>query len=236
MLNPEGCGEAFLQVRPGTRTTRLLGAMIEEAAHRLARPGPDGRRLRIWAPASDEQLADALAEHGHVMTGTPEDLRCASLDAPVPDAPPLRGYQVRSLEPGDFPARGLLSQRVFHPEPDGSSALTDAQYRVIQRGPLYRRDLDLVVVAPDGCLAGFATVWFDDLTRTGVFGPVGVDPDHRRRGLGRALLAEGMRRLLHYRARCALIGSYGPEAAGLYESVGLIPYERLDPWVLAPGR
>ncbi|MEZ4610388.1 MAG: hypothetical protein R2838_09120 [Caldilineaceae bacterium] len=37
-------------------------------------------------------------------------------------------------------------------------------YLDIQRCPLYRRDLDLVVVAPNGELTSFCGVWFDDTT------------------------------------------------------------------------
>jgi len=47
-----------------------------------------------------------------------------------------------------------------------------AWYRNIQNAPLYRRDLDLVAVAPDGAIAAFCTAWFDDVTRSGVFEPV----------------------------------------------------------------
>jgi GNAT superfamily N-acetyltransferase len=92
--------------------------------------------------------------------------------------------------------------------------MTRDEYRAIQRCPLYRRDLDLVAVAPDGSLAGFATTWFDDTTRTGFFEPVGVHPGHRRRGLGQALLAEGMRLLAWLGADLAYTASYGPEAGG----------------------
>ncbi len=49
---------------------------------------------------------------------------------------------------------------------------------------LYRRDLDIVAVAPGGEIAGFCTIWYDDVTRTG-YEPVGVVPEYHRRGLER---------------------------------------------------
>ncbi|MEZ4583763.1 MAG: hypothetical protein R3A10_19365 [Caldilineaceae bacterium] len=53
-------------------------------------------------------------------------------------------------------------------------------YLDIQRCPLYRRDLDLVVVAPNGELASFCGVWFDDTTRSAVIEPVGTYGPYQR--------------------------------------------------------
>lgn len=130
----------------------------------------------------------------------------------------------------DFPARGEISLRVFHPVPDGSIAMTHDEYRNIQRAPLYRRDLDLVAESPDGELAGFAGIWFDDVTRTAQVEPMGVDAAHRRRGVGRALLLEAMHRAARLGAEVAYVGSYSGPAHALYESVGLRTIERLVAW------
>jgi hypothetical protein len=60
----------------------------------------------------------------------------------------------------------------------------------IQTTLLYRRDLDLVAIAPDGVIAAFCTIWFDDVTRSAYFKPVATVPAHSRRGLGKAVLTE----------------------------------------------
>ena len=49
----------------------------------------------------------------------------------------------------------------------------------------YRHDLDQVVEAPDGALVAFALGWLDEVNRVGELEPVGTDPRHARRGLGR---------------------------------------------------
>ena len=54
------------------------------------------------------------------------------------------------------------------------------------------RTYRIVAVAPSGEFAAFCTVWFDDVTRTGAFEPVGTAPAHRRRGLGKAVMCEGV--------------------------------------------
>jgi GNAT superfamily N-acetyltransferase len=107
----------------------------------------------------------------------------------------VSGYTVRALgDQDELPARSWLSWKAFHPnEPDEKYEGWE-WYKNVQRIPLYRRDLDIVAVASGGELAAFCTVWFDDVTRTAVFEPVGTHPDHQKRGLGKAVMSEGLRR------------------------------------------
>jgi ribosomal protein S18 acetylase RimI-like enzyme len=247
----DGPGTAFFQVHPAAATSELFAEMLDVAEATCSVPAdppvaaeppvPGARsvlgeaasppRLQVWVPGWDERWAGLLRRRGYEQRGTPEDLRARRLDVDLPDAPLADGYRIRPLGGDeDFPARGDLSLVVFHPEPDGSTAMCAADYRNVQRCPLYRRDLDLVAEAPDGTLAAFTTTWFDDVTRTGFFEPVGTHPDHRRRGLGRALLVEGMRRLAWYGAEIAYTSSYGTSAGGLYESVGLAVTGQLVRW------
>jgi len=229
----DGPGTAFFQVHPTAASPELLAEMLDgaEATCTVPTKSPAPARLEVWVPGRDARWSDLLERRGYERRGTPEDLRARRIDGDLPDAPVADGYRIRPLGGDeDFPERGDLSLVVFHPVPDGSEAMSAADYRNVQRCPLYRRDLDLVAEAPDGSLAGFTTTWFDDVTRTGFFEPVGTHPDHRRRGLGRALLVEGMRRLAWYGAEIAYTSSYGPSAGGLYESVGLEATGRLVRW------
>jgi GNAT superfamily N-acetyltransferase len=150
----------------------------------------------------------------------------------VPDIALPPGYTVRALGgPEELPARSWLSWRAFHPdEPDGKYEGW-TWYRNVQRAPLYRQQLDLVAVAPDGELAAFTTAWFDDVTRHGCFEPVGVEPGHQRRGLGKAVMAEGLRRLAALGATEAHVSSYGEPAHTLYHSMGFVEYDLSVAWV-----
>jgi GNAT superfamily N-acetyltransferase len=130
----------------------------------------------------------------------------------------------------ELPARSFVSWRAFHPDEPDDKYEGWEWYRNVQRAPLYRRDLDLVAVAPGGDFASFCTIWFDDVTRTGVFEPVGTAPAHRRRGLGKALLYEGLRRLKRIGATMAYVGSYSAEAHALYASAGFTQYDLCEEW------
>lgn len=99
-------------------------------------------------------------------------------------------------------------------------------------GRWYRSELDLVVTAPDGSFAAYCIAWYDAANRIGVFEPVGCHPAHRRQGLTKVLLFEGMRRLAGLGARAAFVGTNGTNvaAAALYSSVGFQLLDRKCVW------
>jgi GNAT superfamily N-acetyltransferase len=131
----------------------------------------------------------------------------------------------------ELPARSWLSWKAFHAsEPDDRYEGWE-WYRNVQRAPLYRRDLDLVAVARDGELAAFCTLWFDEVTRTAAFEPVGTHPIHQRRGLGKAVMTEGLRRVRELGASLATVNSYSESAGSLYASLGFTSYDLSEPWI-----
>jgi predicted acetyltransferase len=95
----------------------------------------------------------------------------------------------------------------------------------------YSRDLDLVAIAPDGAIAAFCTIWIDDVTRSAYFEPVATVPAHRRRGLGKAVLTEGLQRIQRLGATTAFVGGLSPAANALYRSVMGPNHELYESWV-----
>lgn len=232
VVNPEDPGEAHFQVHPDWRTPELMMEMIVAAEQYLAVPASDGRsRLRIWANEHDRLLQGILMQQGYHKGEWPEYQRHRSLAMPIQAAPLAPGYTVRSLGDRDeLPARSYLSWQAFHPDEPDERYEGWTWYLNVQRAPLYRRDLDLVAVAPDGELASFCTIWFDDVTRTGTFEPVGTAPAHQRRGLGKAVMCEGLHRLQQLGATLATVGSYSAGAGALYASAGFTAYELSERW------
>lgn len=233
VLHPDAAGEAFLQVHPAFRSAELEVAMISTAETQFAVTQADGcQRLVIWAHETDALRRDLLVRRGYTRDASPEYQRRRSMDAAIPDCAPPTGYTLRTLgDVDEHPARSWVSWRALHPDEPDEKYEGWAWYRNVQRAPLYRRDLDLVAVAPDGELAAFCTLWFDDVTRTAAFEPVGTHPDHQRRGLGRALMAEGLRRAAYLGATLCTVGSYSEAAGALYASLGFTECDLSEPWM-----
>jgi ribosomal protein S18 acetylase RimI-like enzyme len=232
VLNREGPGQAFLQVDPGLQSPQLEEEMLAAAEAHLAIRDPKGHQtLDVWASEHDSLRQELLISRGYAKSDWPEYQRRRPLSVPVPDVPVPAGYTVRALgDDEELPARSWLSWQAFHPDEPDDAYDGWNWYPNIQRAPLYRRDLDLVAVAPGGKLAAFCTVWFDDVTRTGAFEPVGTAPSHQRRGLGKAVMFEGLRRLQRLGATLATVGSYTTPAHALYASAGFTAYDLSEPW------
>jgi len=232
VLNPEGKGEVFLQVHPGLRTPELEEEMLVTAEKNLATSRSNGQhRVRVWATEHDDLRRDILLRRGYAKGEGSDYQRRRSLDAPILEAPPAPGYAVRSLGGAEeLPARSWASWKAFHPDDPDERYEGWEWYHNIQRIPLYRRDLDIVAIAPNDEVASFCTVWYDDVTRTGYFEPVGTAPSHQRRGLGKAVIREGLRRLKRLGATVAYVHAETKGGNALYPLVGFTEYDLSEPW------
>lgn len=233
VLNPEEKGDAFLQVHPDCHSREQLEEMVMVAEEQLAVDNPHGgRKLKVWCNEHDAILQEVLVSRGYTRAGGLEYQRWRVINENILQAGVAPGYTVRSL--GDrleLPSRSWASWKAFHPDEPDERYEGWEWYLNIQRIPLYRRDLDLVSVAENGEIAGFCTVWFDDVTRSAYFEPVGVMPAHQRRGLGMAMMCEGLNRLERLGATKAFVGSYETAAHALYSSAGFIDYDLSESWL-----
>jgi mycothiol synthase len=237
-VTPEQAGQAFLHVDPRFRSPELDEAMVTTAEERLAVAGADGRvNLRFFVDSLDVDRQRILARRGYRRVGRPGEAEWQHrrlLDGALPDPPALPGYDIRPLGDGlEMLERCYASGLGFHAD-DTAVARANrddpAWYRHIQSAPLYRRDLDLVAFAADGSIASFCTAWFDDVSLTAYLEPVATVPAHRRRGLGRGVIVEALRRLQLMGCLIAFVGGYSAEANALYGSVMGPEHDVSEPW------
>jgi ribosomal protein S18 acetylase RimI-like enzyme len=138
------------------------------------------------------------------------------------------GFHVRASRGAeDAERRSAASHAAF-----GSSMPFDEYWQRTLRfvqSPVYVKEHELFVTAPDERVAAFCCIWTDSLNRMGYFEPVGVHPDFHRRGLGKYLLFEGLRRLRAEGMTAASVcaESDNPAAIHLYESAGFQKVKRL---------
>lgn len=226
-------GQVDLITRPDYR--RLEEEMLlwaeKEGCARFGDPGVT-RSLIFWASESDDDRQYVLRRWGYECGEKYLAFRKRRLADPIPEPIVPPGYALRSFGgEREIEARIAVHRDAFHP-----SRMTTDKHRRVMRSLAYRQDLDLVVVAPDGAFAAFCILWHDEANRMGIFEPVGCALAHRRRGLARALLCEGMRRLEGLGAEVAHVLSWGEDGpvALLYESVGLRVVDRHYQWTRTP--
>ena len=229
--------EADLIVAPAHRGPAVIGAMIDWVEAQIPRygstpatrlggldvdavetpaqvdpandtPAPaDGPAMtaRVWSVVEDEAAVRALAELGFEEGSEPGFAhftgRIDALDLSAPVLPD--GYELGTIDTdADVAARVACGIAAFP-----GSTMTVEKYAFCRSTPFYRPALDTIVRGPDGTVAAFALAWLDPLTGGVELEPVGVHPDHHRRGLGRAVCRAALRTAGSVGGSEALIGA-----------------------------
>ena len=213
-------GEKLLemQLHPDYDDSELEDEILTWAEAQVADCGETDEALMTLIPNSDSRTA-LLVDHGYVLQVGYYNYHLRQLDEPmeVPSVP--EGYTVRHLRGEVEVAKRVQAHR------DGweSALLTEESYRRMMQLPSYQTDLDIVVEAPDGSFAATGNCWLDEVNKVGIFEPVSTHPEHRRKGLARALMFYGMNQLREWGANAATVcsASHNPTAKSLYESCGM---------------
>jgi mycothiol synthase len=228
-VHPEGGGASFLEVDPDFR--HLEPEMIRWAEGRFARNSASGRTIEFWVGDKDAVRRDILAHLGYRPDEQGGWMRCLRFDSlPEADPPaPAEPYRFRATEPSEADCTRMAALlnagfgRTVHSAPEIRN--------FVDLSPSFEHDLNLVAVAPDGAFAATAGITYDAANRHGVIEPVCTHPDHRRHGLARGLLLEGLARL---RARGALTASLdtgeGEAANALYAGCGFVEGHHFRAW------
>jgi mycothiol synthase len=200
-------------------------AWCEARLREVARTLPEGRRC--WYAASaydgDTESVGALVGRGYeAVRWDAEMLRPDLTDLPAAEIPD--GYAFRMPEEHELPAVYELMIAAFA-EHWGEYDAGDQRFDDWAGDPRFRRDL--VVVAWQGdtpavCLSSLLEPALDGTVR-GYLESLATHPGHRRRGLGRAAMAESLRLLREAGAGSAWLGvdTDNPNLAlALYEDCG----------------
>jgi L-amino acid N-acyltransferase YncA len=154
---------------------------------------------------------------------------------PLDDLPPVvlpDGFAIDAVGAGDAQRRAAVHRAGWV---DFGSRLSGEQYAALMRAYPYRQETDLVVVAPDGTWVASALGWYDEVNAVGLVEPVSCVPDHRGRGLTRAVNVALLHAFRALGGRDAVVLPRGDDAypapGRLYRSIGYRPRTRTVTYV-----
>jgi GNAT superfamily N-acetyltransferase len=224
-LSTWNCVDDF--VRPGPHADQLALSILDWAIdrqHAEASATGERRTLYVTSRSEDPARIARLERRGFVRDSWHDVHLARDLTTPIPEPALPPGFTIRPLD-GE---RDVDTYVAMHRTAFGTNRMTAAWRRATLRDPHYEPNLDLVAVAPDGILAAFCVCWITPPlpsrggARIAQVEPMGVQPDYRRLGLGRALLHEGFRRARGLGADRMEVDafSFSEPALRAYESVG----------------
>lgn len=215
----EAGGDAFLELDPDYRW--LQQEMLDWAEVHLARATAGHRRLEVYAHDYDLTRRALFGQRGYTILDAGGWVRLIRFGSALVSPEPLpRPYVLATTSDAsaqqDAERMAVLLNAAF-----GRTLHTAAEYLHFMGSPSFSHELSLVSLAPDGSFAAHVGVTFDEVNRFGIFEPVCTHPLHTRKGLARALVLEGMRRLQERGACSASVETGEAEPANaLYRACG----------------
>lgn len=229
VANPEGSPRSyFLQVNPDYGFIECEMLEWIEAHFRTVKRNHAGKeKLTIHVLGGNSRREALLTQLGYQKSGVSDLLRMREVDQPIPKSVCPEGYEIRTVTKADYDQLAATVRLVF-----GHGGWFNAEiYESITRCSFYVQHLDLVAIARDNTIASFCTFRIDPLSRITNLEPMGTHPDHRRRGLGKALIFEGLRRSMRHNPTLFYVGAADTLAANrLYDSTGYTKKQSYYAW------
>ncbi|MBM3292264.1 GNAT family N-acetyltransferase [Candidatus Bathyarchaeota archaeon] len=230
LSNPEEKFRYFIQLNPNYQFLfKEILHWIEKNCINQKQNADEKQTLSIINLESSLNREEELKKQGFQKEKIYGILRLRNLNSPIPNFSIPNGYEIRSVNPStDFEELAKAVRIVFnHGEWFNKEIL-----QVISRASFYHKELDLVMVNKKGKIASFCTFRFDAPSGITELEPMGTLPEYRRKGLAKALLCEGFRRLQKYNPKLLYIDGAAdtPEANRLYEVTGFTETQNYYFW------
>jgi len=202
LANGEGQVEAILNIAPEVRGRGVEELLLDNALRRAGEILAVGGRERttrmiVFVTGRDEEQRRLLAARGLAQARRGAQLVRPSLDD-IPDLPIPEPFEVRPIDPNDR----AMHRKVFEADARafadsyGQEASSEAEFDEFVNMPTFDPTLWRVAFHGDqiaGQILNYMGEALADGTLIGMTEAISVQPEYRRRGLARALLAESLR-------------------------------------------
>jgi len=206
----------------------LKREMLVYAQTHLATP----EEFNVVIPNQDIDFQKIAHDLGYVATRDAEHdavfyLPYANLEYTLPE-----GFTIVSMKDryDPFEYRRVLWKGFNHElNGEGSFTFTDEDRKGVDF-EMIRENIDLslklAVVDPEGHFVSYCGLWFDAKAGFALIEPLATDPEFRGKGLAKAVVLEGVRRVKEQGATRVFVGSNQQ----FYYKIGMFPYRESAIW------
>jgi GNAT superfamily N-acetyltransferase len=227
VVHPEHPGSpTYFEIRQGFES--LKSEMLEYAIEHF--DTTEVNHAGIYLMGGDNEFAQIASDAGYSKVLNTEPMSMVSVDGVDYTTPMPLGFSISSLAEDSNPQKvhRLLYRGFNHgdePEESCDDGIADREF--MQSAPNFDPLLNVVAVAPNGDWVSYCGMWYESNGKYGYVEPVATDPDYRLRGIGKAVVTEGIRRCKQMGAEVAYVGSTQP----VYLSIGFRQVYTLEKWL-----
>jgi len=184
--------DCYMEIDP--EYSYLKAEMVEYAENNLKGQFKGRSLVGIYVNEFDEEFKKILRSRGFEnIERNNEYMSTFRIRESFPQIALPEGFRLQSLEDeNDLYKIDRALWRGFNHEGEPDGELVGRKF--MQSAPNFRKDLNIVVVAPDGNYVSYCGMWYEDTHKFGYVEPVATDPDYRGLGLGKAAVLESIRR------------------------------------------
>jgi mycothiol synthase len=223
----------IILVDPAHESSQLRTELLRWSEARQREMGRDTYRIGTYA--SMTPAAESIQTAGYTLERIYSQMvRTFAVTGPPEPADLAKGYRIRGADPvADAATLHGLHERAFGERIDHTPQKLDDYVRAHLTFSQFDPAWTLVVETTDGDPAGSVVGWRPPDHPHGYIATLAVDPDHRRRGLGRALLLTAFAAIYDAGLPAAElhVASDNPRALDLYSGVGMTAAERIDDYI-----
>jgi len=221
-------GDVFPVTLPGYEF--LYEEMLEYAKNNMI--NEEQPNFRVFICDTNQELQRAAQNAGLIPTPAKEMVARFDLKEGIPESTLPQGYMYQDLEKQrDYRNYKLCLFKGFGHEENGRVfSFTEKDLEDLKQA--YERDyvdLSLMISVADsaGNYVAHTGMWYDENAEFALIEPVCTIPEARRRGIGRAAVLEGLRRVKGMGAKYAVVGS----SQQFYYSIGFVPHSTGTFWI-----
>lgn len=198
-------GEAFLITKIGYEY--LKNQMLDYAEKELYKIENSKNKLYIHTYDHETKLKKILEKKGYVKVSqyplTVYNYQNGFKELVLPD-----GFKIISLDEENEIKK--INEVLWKGFDHGDEVEEDDDCRLLmQSSPHFKRDLTIVIKAPNEDYACFAGMWVDGVNPYAYLEPLATDPKYRKMNLATIALMESMKRTIKYGAKYCYGGSNG---------------------------
>jgi mycothiol synthase len=228
---PDGAMPARIALAADARSQAHAAALVNGAVELIASAG--GERVRLFVPSRASWMQRAARAVGFEPVRTVAHMLMPA-SAPTPEGTLAKGLTLRAMREGEDQSVLEALNRNW----TGTWNFVEIPFEMLQEDLEVDREGMLLAVNGSDRIVGTCHAVYEPTEQNPDGNPrawisnVTVDPDYRKRGIARALLAAGIARLRELGASSITLGvdTYDPAPFHLYKSVGFEVATSQEAW------